>query len=176
MVRIIIILLLVVLQAVMGVPEYFYGESGVALAPATDFFYGSYWLRALTYSFFHASWWHLAVNALASWSIYSPKRKTSCIQIVSSFIIAVLVYPLALRPVLGFSNVLYAILGLRTPPLSSPWWKRGEVIVFLIVTVALLAIPRFSAVTHIASFLLGMGGAAVGRGWQKLTQDARRYY
>ena len=92
------------------------------------------------------------------------------------FIIAVLVYPLSIRPVIGFSNILYACLGLRTPPLSSPWWKQSSVIVFLVVTVALVFIPRFSATTHIAAFLLGMVGASLNRFYQSITNDARRYF
>jgi hypothetical protein len=48
--------------------------------------------------------------------------------------------------------------------------------VFLVVTVALVFVPRFSATTHIAAFVLGMAGASLKRGWLKLTSDARRYY
>ena len=164
MVRIIIIVLLVCLQAFFGVPDFFHGTS-------------DYWLRAFTYSFFHANWWHLAVNSLAVWTIYPPRRGCKpCRDLLVPFLIAVLVYPLALRPVLGFSNVLYAVLGLRTPSLKSEWWKQPAVIVFLVVTIGMIFIPRFSATTHIAAFALGMAGAAIGRGWSKLTQDARRYY
>lgn len=163
MVRIVIIVLLLSMQVFFGVPEFFYGS-------------GPYWLRATTYSFFHANFLHLVINCLAAWTIFQPRYKTSWQQLVTSFLIAVLVYPLSVRPVIGFSNVLYAMLGLRTPPLKSPWWKQPTVIVFLIVTLAMVFIPRFSATTHIAAFLLGMAGAAAKRGWLKLTSDARRYY
>ena len=97
-------------------------------------------------------------------------------MLVAAFAIAVLVYPLSFRPVIGFSNVLYAVLGLRTPSLKSKWWRQPAVIVFLVVTVALVFVPRFSATTHIAAFVLGMAGASLQRGWLKLTRDARRYY
>ena len=161
MARNIIIVVLVALYAIFGIPQYFFGG-------------GHYWLRALTYSFFHANWWHLAVNALAIWSIYRFPCKP-CRDLVIPYIIAVIVYPLSLRPVIGFSNVLYAAIGLRTPPLSSPWWKKSTTIVFLAVTVAMVAIPRFSATTHVAALLLGMAGAAVQRSYLRLTADARRY-
>lgn len=134
-----------------------------------------YLIRAASYSFFHASWWHLAVNCLAVWTIYRKPCKP-CRDLVIPFLIAMAVYPLSFRPVIGFSNVLYAVLGLRTPPLSSPWWKRSEVYIFIAVTLAMAFIPRFSATTHIAAFLLGMAGASIRRGWIKLTRDARRYY
>lgn len=160
MVRIVLILLLIVLQAVFGIPEFMYD--------------GPYWQRALLYSFFHANWWHLAVNCLAAWSIFAPSRKCSKMLPVA-FFIAVLVYPLSFRPVIGFSNVLYATLGLRTPSLKSKWWKQPSVIVFLVVTVALVFVPQFSATTHIAAFLLGMAGATLKRFYQDLTRDCRRY-
>ena len=138
MARLTAIVLLTALQLAFGIPAFMTG--------------GPYWTRALLYHFFHANWWHLAVNA-----------------------IAVLVYPLSFRPVIGLSNVLYAVLGLRTPPLRNPWWKHPSVLAFLAITVVMVFIPRFSATTHIAAFVLGMGGAALGRWWHNLTQDARRY-
>jgi len=161
--RIVIIVLLVVMQAVFGAPQFLLGTE-------------DYWLRALSYSFFHASWWHLAINAIATWSIFAPSRKCNWLHFVIGCIISVLVYPLSLRPVIGFSNVLYAVLGLRTPSLKSKWWRQPSVIVFLVVTVALVFVPQFSATTHIAAFLLGMASAGTKRGWLKITQDARRYY
>jgi membrane associated rhomboid family serine protease len=160
MVRYLLIAVLVILQAAVGIPALLQGD-------------GQYWCRALSYSFFHANWWHLAVNSLAIWSVY--RRCKPCRDLVFPFLIAVLVYPLSFRPVIGFSNVIYATIGMRTPPLSSPWWKRTEVIVFLAVTVLLIFIPRFSATTHIAAFALGMAGASVNRFFQTLTKDARRY-
>lgn len=165
MVRIILILALAALQLAFGAPGWLQPDG----AP--------YIVRAIGYSFFHGNWWHLAVNALAIWTIYDPRRHPCkpCRDLLFPFLIAVAVYPLSFRPVIGFSNILYATLGLRTPALSSPWWKQPAVIVFLVVTLAMLFIPRFSATTHIAAFLLGMGGAAVGRAWSNLISDARRY-
>lgn len=160
-VRILIVAVLVLAQAVFGIPDYFFGD-------------GHYWLRALSYSFFHANWFHLAVNGLAVWTIYRRPCKPVR-DLLVPFLIAVLVYPLSFRPVIGFSNVLYACLGLRTPSLKSKWWRQSSVIVFLAVTVALVFVPQFSATTHIAAFVLGMGGASLRRGWLKLTEDARRY-
>ena len=163
MVRIVIILVLVVLQIVFGAPEYLLGSE-------------HYWARALSYSFFHANWLHLAVNGLAVWAIYDPRRRCNpCRDLLFPFIFAVLVYPLSFRPVIGFSNVLYAALGLRTPSLKSKWWTQTNVIIFLAVTILMVFIPRFSATTHIAAFILGMAGASVSRWWANLTKDARRY-
>ena len=59
---------------------------------------------------------------------------------------------------------------------KSKWWRQPAVIVFLVVTVALVFIPQFSASTHIAAFLVGIAVASAKRGWLKLTRDARRYF
>lgn len=157
-----IIILLLCMQVFFALPDFFYGG-------------GRFWLRAFTYSFFHANWAHLACNCIAVWSLYRDPCKP-CRDLLFPFLIAVAVYPLAMRPVLGFSNVIYAAIGLRTPSLRSSWWRRTPVLVFLAVTVLLLFIPQFSATTHIAAFAAGMLLAAVRRGWLILTRDARRYY
>ncbi len=160
MVRWFLIVLLVVLQVLMGTPDF--------LAD------GPYWMKALLYSFFHGNWFHLAVNVLAVSTIYrEPVRP--CRDLLMPFVIAVLVYPLSFRPVVGFSNVLYATIGMRTPSLKDAWWRRPAVAVFLLVTVALVLVPRFSATTHIAAFMLGTGCSAMARWYKELTKDARRY-
>lgn len=166
MVRIVLILVFVVLQAVCGAPAWLMPDG----AP--------YFVRTLGYSFFHANWLHLVVNCLAVWTVYDPKRRPCkpCTDLLFPFLIAVLVYPLSFRPVIGFSNVLYAVLGIRTPALSSTWWKQPTVVVFLVITLLMVFIPRFSATTHVAAFLLGMLVSSARRGWAKLTRDARRYY
>ena len=161
MVRIVIIVVLVILQAVFGIPQFMFD--------------GPYLERALAYSFFHGNWWHLAINAIAIWTIYRNPCKP-CRDLVIPFIIAVLVYPISFRPVIGFSNILYAAIGLRTPSLTSKWWKQSSVIIFIVVTVALVFIPRFSATTHIAAFILGMGFAGLKRLYMNITKDARRYF
>lgn len=161
MVRIVIIAALVILQWVFGVPEFLSGG-------------GPYWPRALSYSFFHGNWWHLAVNCLAVWTIYKRPCKP-CGDLLFPFMIAVLVYPLSFRPVIGFSNILYAELGIHTPPVKSRWWRQPSVIIFISVTLAMAALPRFAAATHIAAFLLGMAAASIKRLTHDLAKDAGRY-
>lgn len=159
--RIILIVLLVALQAFVGIPD-FMNE-------------GPYLQRALAYSFFHAGWLHLAVNCLAIWGVYGRGRKPLRDLILSLFV-AVLVYPLSIMPVIGFSNVLYCTLGLRVPPFSHPWWKSHNAVIFIVATLAMGFIPRISASTHIAAFLCGMLLSYILRYLHNITQDARRYY
>lgn len=159
--RIVIIVLLVVLQAFFGIPDFLTG--------------GPYLQRALAYSFFHAGWLHLAVNCLAVWGVYGRGRKPLKDLLLSLFV-AVLVYPLSFRPVIGFSNVLYCTLGLRVPPFSNAWWKSRNAIIFVAVTLGMAFIPQLSATTHIAAFLCGMFLSYLRRSLQNLFKDARRYY
>lgn len=162
-VRFSILLLIIALYVVYGAPAWLAGTD----AP--------YMQRAALYSFFHANAWHLAVNGLAVWTVFSPKRKGMGRELLLSYLIAVLVYPLSLRPVIGFSNILFATLGQRTPALSNRWWRTPPVILFLVLMFALLLFPQFSALTHIFSFALGMLIAACRRGINSLLKDARRF-
>lgn len=158
--RLLLIVTLTAVQASLGIPGFLGGEAPL-------------WQRAASYSFFHAGWLHLSVNCVAIWTIY--KTCKPCRDLVIPFLIAMAVYPLALRPVIGFSNILYATLGIRTPSLRSRWWRQPGVTVFLAVSVLMLLVPRFSATTHIAAFLLGMGCAALSRHLKEITRDAGRY-
>lgn len=160
--RMIVILFLAGLQLAFGAPSWLQPDG----AP--------YIIRALSYPFFHANWWHLAVNALAIWTIYKRPCKP-CTDLLFSFLISVAVYPLSVQPVIGFSNILYAQLGLRTPPISSPWWRQPAVLLFLTVTLLMAFLPRISATTHIAAFILGMAVAALRRSFKSILRDAGRY-
>lgn len=162
--RIAIIAILVTANLVFGIPGW--------LHPGCS----PYPVRALAYSFFHASWWHLAVNSLAVWTVFKRGNPGEIAELAVAYIIASLVYPLSFRPVIGFSNILYATLGLRTPPLSSRWWRSTPVIIFGLVTVGMAVIPSVSATTHIAAFALGVGIAGAKRLIKSITDDARRYY
>lgn len=163
-VRIILIAALVAVQALQGfgiIPPF-------ATLPL--------WERWLTYSFFHGNWFHLAVNCIAIWGLYNPKRPCKpCRDLIIPYIIALVVFPFALRPMIGFSNMLYAVIGIQTPDFKSPWWKSTNVQIFFAVTLVMAFIPRISAFTHILSFAAGVGMAIIRRGIQSLLDDAGPY-
>lgn len=125
--------------------------------------YVPYMVRASAYSFFHANLFHLAINCLSIWVVFDPRKKDNTIALIVGALIAVLVYPLALKPVVGFSNVLYAIIGFRSPSFKSSWWKHPSVLLFLAITVAMVFIPHFSATTHMGAFALGVAFAHIRR-------------
>lgn len=128
----------------------------------------------LTYHFFHANIFHLLVNILAMWTILAPRRPHNARVFAIGYLIATAVYPLALRPVIGISNILYACIGQRTPSLRSKWWKSAPVITFLVVTLLMGLLPQVAGTTHIASFALGVAVAALQRRIDKLDNDIAR--
>lgn len=158
--RVTIIMMLAAVYLAAGCPD--------ALLPGGS----PYVVRALFYPLFHANIWHLLLNCTALWGVLAPQR-TKPSDVICALVISFAVYPLSLRPVVGVSNFIYAVLGLRTPPLRAEWWRQPAVVVFLIVTVAMLAVPQFSATTHIAAFLSGVAIQCLRRWVKSVSEDAR---
>lgn len=158
--RYILVLLLAGLYAFMECPDFLLDKHS--------------WVAWLTYSFFHGNVFHWAANMLALWSIFNPKHKHNARQLFIGYLIALAVYPLSFKPVVGISNILYAVLGMRTPAFNHPWWEAPTTITFLVITIAMVFIPNISAVTHIASFALGTLLSCVNRGITSLKNDYER--
>ena len=136
----------------------------------------SWWLRASTYHLFHANVFHLAVNCLAVWTVFRPApwRRNQWADLILGYIVATLMYCTAMSPVVGMSNILFAVFGMRTPGFRSPWWRKGEVDLFFALTFASVLIPGISAVTHITSLLLGILIAEARRRLKSVDDDYRR--
>lgn len=165
--RIVLILVLVGLHALLGAPDYLLSDAGSLRAVAS-------------YSFFHASWLHLAVNCLAVSLMFMPSLMRShkyniYTELASGILIAMAVAPLSMRPPVGFSNVLYAVVGLRTPSFSHPWWRKRPVIFFFILTAVLIPFPQVAGLTHVAALAAGVLLAVLRRFYHSLTDDVRRY-
>lgn len=125
------------------------------------FFEGRGIFQALSHHFFHANLFHLIVNSYAIFVLYG--RKFSAWEFLVSFIIASVSFFFATRPAIGYSNILYATMGVRTPALRSAWWRSPNTVVFLVVTLAYLFFPSVSATTHIAAFAGGVAYAVMRR-------------
>ena len=74
------------------------------------------WLKAVSYHLFHANIFHLAANLLSVWFIFRVMPYRSDVQnakdLAFGFIIATLAYFVAMRPVVGISNIIYAVIAL----------------------------------------------------------------
>ena len=117
--------------------------------------YGPWELRALVYPLFHANIFHLACNCLGIWATFDPRVSDPWRRLLVGYAISVLVYPLSVHPVVGISNVLFAISGMCSP-VRSPRWKSPTMLVFVAVMLLMALLPGVSAVTHVASFILGV--------------------
>lgn len=122
------------------------------------------WHVAFLHHFFHVNIFHLAVNCLSLWLMFrNPSSRLGWGEVVTAYVIASLSWFTATADVAGASNFIYALIGLRTPPLDSPWWKARQVRLFLVVTVIMAVFPQVSAVTHVTSFCMGCMAASVSR-------------
>lgn len=119
--------------------------------------------KACSYQFFHANIFHLAVNCLSLYAIYRPTLLLNNRYLIKesmwAYAISVVAWFTAFSPVVGISNYLFAVLGLRTPSFRSKWWMLPTTKTFIIVMFGLLLIPKISAFTHIVSFSLGIAVA-----------------
>lgn len=128
------------------------------------------WYVAFAHHFFHVNVFHLAVNCLSLWTL---RNKVTLPQCVAAFLIATASWFFSADAV-GTSNFIFALIGLRTPSFRSVWWRQASVLVFLVTTVLMAALPQVSALTHIISFAFGCAGAAVSRVFSRIADDIRR--
>ena len=158
-IRIITTGVLVCIMMVFGCPEYLHSH-GIHVA--------------LTHHFFHVNIFHLAANMLSVWLIFAKGRQYSWKVLLIAYICATLSWYSASGSVAGMSNMIFALLGLRTPSLKNRWWRQTSVLTFLIITVSMAFIPNISTVTHITSFILGVVCAALNRFVKRIKSDYAR--
>lgn len=128
----------------------------------------------VAHHFFHANVFHFAVNALAAWSVLDPRARTEIWMLPVAFAIGSFSYCFAIKPVVGFSNILFALAGMRTPSFKSAWWKSSNAVVFFASMLVMVFLPMFSATTHLVSYIFGVGVGAAIRFYKGLDYDTRR--
>ncbi len=132
-----------------------------------------YIVRALTYSFFHTSILHLAINSLSIWYIWPGLDKNRDVRsLFTALFIAFLAYPFGFRPCIGFSNVLFAACGLKV---KMKWLKSRNGIIFLALMIGMCFIPQFAGTNHVAAFIMGLALSVVDGWLQPLKEDVGRY-
>ncbi len=141
--RIVLIILFTLVYILFGQPDYLLN--------------GPVLCRALTYHFFHTNIFHLAANMLPIWILFSPqcRIRPSFVKIFIAYIIAVVTFFVATRPILGLSNILFALSGLSIKDFRK-WIKSPAARIFLVVSVVMLAVPAYSGVTHLLSVFCGV--------------------
>lgn len=157
--RIIIIGLLASTFVAFGCPSFLHGE-GLHVAMA--------------HHFFHVNLFHLAVNGLSVWLLFKHDRTYKMTDLIAAYCCGTVSWFLATSDPAGFSNFIFALIGLRTPSLKDRWWRQSSVAVFLAVTLAMAIIPHVSAITHIVSFILGCLCASARRIFRTISHDYHR--
>lgn len=129
---------------------------------------------SLVHHFFHANLFHLAVNCYSIWNLFRRGVRYSAFPLVLAFVFGTLSWFCTSADAVGFSNIIFALVGLRTPSISSGWWKGRGVITFLSVNVFMLLLPQVSAITHVVSFALGCIAAGMIRSYNRISRDYHR--
>lgn len=129
---------------------------------------------ALSHHFFHANIFHLAVNSMSVWLLFRKGYRYETAPLIVAFICATISWYCSAADVVGFSNIIFAIVGLRTPSLSSSWWRQPATVMFFAVTLLMAFLPQVSAVTHLVSFVLGCLYAAAHRIITSISRDYAR--
>lgn len=162
-IRIVIVGMLLSMQLLFGCPTFLHYDSGYI---------------SLVHHFFHANIFHLAVNCLSVWSLFRKHVRYSIAPLVFAYLIGTASWFCTSADVVGFSNILFALIGLRSPSLRHSWWKQPSVILFLAITALMALLPQVSAITHIVSFVLGCIVAGAIRIVNSICSDFRRatYY
>lgn len=126
---------------------------------------------ALLHHLFHGNIFHLALNVLCVWGTF---RRWDIGELILAYLIATVSW-FAGSPSIGFSNMIFATIGLRTPSLTSCWWKTPTTLLFLAVTALMPLMPGVSGVTHIVAFVVAVGVASLMRWHKQIRNDSRRY-
>ena len=158
-IRIIIIGILFTMQMLFGCPAFLHYDSGYI---------------SLVHHFFHANIFHLAVNCLSVWTLFRKGYNYSISPLIWAYAIASVSWFCTSADAVGFSNILFALIGLRTPSLRSKYWRDPAVIAFCAITILMALLPQVSAITHIISFVLGCVVAGASRIVNSISRDFRR--
>ena len=129
---------------------------------------------SLAHHFFHANIFHLAVNSFSIWNLFRQGVRYNLTPLVIAYVIATASWFCTSADAIGFSNIIFALVGLRTPSFKSSWWKGSTVITFLTINALMLLLPQVSAITHLISFALGCMAAGAQRIINNISRDYRR--
>lgn len=142
---------------------------------APEWLHSRCWKISLVHHFYHANIFHLAVNCLSLWLMFrSSASVLRWSTIATAYILATASWFASPADVIGASNFIFALIGLRTPSFRHSWWKQRSVLFFLIVTAAMAVLPQVSAITHVVSFCLGCMVAALSRIINRISHDLSR--
>lgn len=138
------------------------------------FLHYDYGYISLVHHFFHANIFHLAINCLSIWTLFRKDLRYDIAPLMFAYLIGTASWFFTSSDVVGFSNFIFALIGLRTPSIRNAWWRHPSVITFFVMTILMAFLPNVSAVTHVVSFVMGSGMAGAHRIFSKIRRDYSR--
>lgn len=144
------------------------------LFPIPECLYDGEYPAMLVHPFFHANVFHLLLNCLAVWTVFDPRTRPEWWYLPIAYIIACTSYIIVDDVLVGFSTVLFAVAGLRTPSFRSAWWRSWNAWAYIGTMLLMFLLPWFAASAHLICFTIGVAVSAAVRFKRKLDYDTRR--
>lgn len=148
--------------------------AGFFVCPIPDCLYTGEYPALLVHPFYHANIFHLLLNCLAVWTVFDPRTRPEWWYLPIGYIIASASYLVVDDILVGFSTVLFAMAGLRTPSFRSPWWRSWNAWAYIGTMILMFFLPWFAASAHLVCFGAGVAVASLVRFKRKLDYDTRR--
>lgn len=145
-----------------------------SFAEIPEILYTGEWPAMLVYPFFHANVFHMLLNCLAVWTVFDPRTRPEWWYLPVAYVISAAAYCMTDEVIVGFSCVLFAVAGIRTPSFRSRWWRTWNCRVYLGVMLLTFLLPMFAAKAHLISFAMGVAVSACVRFKRRLDYDTRR--
>ena len=126
---------------------------------------GCRWHQHLTYQFFHANIFHLAVNLYVVW-LCVTRFKLSQRQMLMCFIISAMVPATLPMPTIGASGIVYAMLGIINTMVA----KKLRFAMWIAVYIAISALFNCNWSIHLCCYALGFMSNSINLLWTRLTR------
>ena len=126
---------------------------------------GCRWHQHLTYQFFHANIFHLAVNLYVMW-LCVTRFKLSQRQMLMCFIISAMVPATLPMPTIGASGIVYAMLGIINTMVA----KKLRFAMWIAVYIAISTLFNCNWSIHLCCYALGFMSNSITLLWTRLTR------
>lgn len=124
---------------------------------------GCRWYQHLTYQFFHANIFHLAINLYVMW-LCVTRFKLSQRQMLMCFIISALTPATLSMPTIGASGIVYAMLGIINTMVA----KKLRYAMWIAVYIAISALFNCNWSIHLCCYALGFMSNSITLLWTRL--------
>lgn len=101
--------------------------------------------------------------------MFGCKWKSAWKEIMCAFVIGTLSFLIASAHSVGFSDILFAVLGIRAA--RNGWWRSRYFVVMWATLILTALIPGISGLTHALSCAGGTVFGLISAEWKKILDD-----